>query len=56
MGGETVTRRLGRKHLREDPEEKIPEQLQQLERPHPIVSAKQDPAKIIIQQISKGVD
>ena len=52
MAGETAIRRLDRRHHCEDPEERMPELLQQLERPHPIVSAKQDPAKIIIQQIS----
>lgn len=49
MGGETTTRRLDRRHHCEGPEERIPELLQQLERHHPIVSAKQDPAKIIIR-------
>jgi len=45
MRVETATRRLDRRRHREDPEERSPEQLQQLERHHPFVSAKQDPGK-----------
>ena len=44
-GRKTATKRLDRRRHREDPEERSPELLQQLERHLPIVSAKQDPGK-----------